>query len=147
MKSLEIISNEITALEAERDFGDITPEGFEQLAVLNLCYDLLSRTKTAQAITVPTPPEMMEPGFESDTVQVYGITSSQLANFSFAIATRQGQINMKGLFIEITSIKNQNDLAESSGTRQATISDYKRGKKTITVQTYQNIINAAIKQP
>ena len=141
MKSLSTISDEITLLEAERDFGDITPEGLELLAVLNLCYDLLSRTRTAQAIQVPQPEEMKEPGFEEDFINQYGIGSSAMADFAFAVATKQGNVNLRDLLQQIKYGKTNKEIAESLSIRPATISDYTTGKSGLNSDIYERIIN------
>lgn len=144
MKSLETISNEITVLEAERDFGDITPEGLETLAVLNLCYDLLTRTRAAQAIKVPTPPEMLEPGFDDEETNVYGVSSSQLADFAFALATGQGAVNLRVLLQQTIPARKQQAVAKRVGIRSATIGDYLQGKKSMTCDNYEKTINAIL---
>ena len=146
MKSLKTISDEITTLEAERDFGDITQEGLEQLAVLNLCYDLLSRTAAAQKIKVPTPPEMIEPAFDDDKTPVYGVSSSQLADFAFAVATKTGKVDLRKLLNEIKFRHTNKEVAKAVGIRAATISDYLTGKKSLTCNNFENIINFTIKQ-
>ncbi|MDD4145360.1 MAG: helix-turn-helix transcriptional regulator [Prolixibacteraceae bacterium] len=141
MKLLKTISDKITVLEAERDFGDITPDGEELLAVLNLCYDLLCRTQIAQKMVVPQPDEMKEPGFEDDFIQQYGVCSNQLADFAFSIATRQGKINMRNLLYQIMFDFKQKDIAKNIGIRPNTISDYMNGHKSMTVKNYEKIIN------
>ena len=141
MKSLETISNEISVLEAERDFGDITPEGLEKLAVLNLCYDLLTRTSAAQAINVKQPDEMKEPGFEDEFVNKYGVSSNQLADFAFAMITKQGNINLKALLQDAISGFKQKDIAARAGMRAATISDYLNNRKSMTCNNYEKILN------
>lgn len=146
MKSLEIISNEITILEAERDFGDITPEGLELLAALNLCYDLLSRTTEAQKLKVPTPPEMIEPGFDDDETPIYGVSSSQLADFAFTVATKTGTVDLRKLLREIISPFKQKHIAASVGIRANTISDYLTGKKSLTTDNYEKVINSTLKK-
>lgn len=147
MKSLKTISNEITILEAERDFGDITPEELEQLAILNLCYDLLSRTITAQKIKVPTPHEMKEPGFENEETQVYGISSSALADFAFAIATKQGSVDLRELLREIKFGHTNKEIAKYIGVRAATISEYMNRKSPFNADSYEKIINSILKKP
>lgn len=145
MKSLETISDEITVLEAERDFGDITPEGLEQLAVLNLCYDLLSRTQTAQSIQVPQPDEMKEPGFEDDLIPQYGVSGNALADFAFAVATRQGTVDLRELLQQIKFGKTDKEIAKSLSIRPATLSDYKKGKSGLNSDIYERIVNYCIK--
>jgi hypothetical protein len=145
MKSLETISNEITVLEAERDFGDITPEGLELLSVLNLCYDLLSRTKAAQAIRVKQPDEMKEPSFDDEETNVYGVSSSQLADFAFAIATKQGSVDLRKLLAETMSSHVRSELAKKVGIRPSTISEYMNHKSPFNCDSYQAIINQIIK--
>jgi len=141
MKSLETIANEITLLESERDFGDITPEGMELLAVLNLCYDLLTRTKKAQGILINQPEEMKEEGFEDDLIQAYGVPSSALANFSFAIATKSGHVDLRKLLKEVKFSHTDKSIAESVGIRRATISEYMNHKSSFNADTYEKIIN------
>lgn len=144
MKSLETISDEITVLEAERDFGDITPEGLEQLAVLNLCYDLLSRTQTAQSIQVPQSEEMKEPGFEGERVNKYGISGNALADFAFAVCTHQGPVDLRALFQQIRYAKTNKEIAAALNIRPATISDYTTGKSGLNSDIYERIINYCI---
>lgn len=144
MKSLETISDEITVLEAERDFGDISPEGLEQLAVLNLCYDLLSRTSAAQQIRVPTPEELKEPGFDDDEINVYGVSSSQLADFAFSIATKQGSVDLKKLLREITWGSKHFEIAEKIKIRRQTIGDYLNSKHSISADNYEKVVNACL---
>jgi len=146
MKVLQTISNEITVLEAERDFGDITSEGEELLDVLNLCYDLLTRTQTARKITVTTPEEMKEPGFDDDFMPQYGIPSNQLADFAFNISTRQGKVNMRDLLYQIMYGFTQKEIAKGIGIRPNTISDYMNGHKNITAGNYEKIINYTLKK-
>ncbi|MBL7971281.1 MAG: helix-turn-helix transcriptional regulator [Prolixibacteraceae bacterium] len=145
MKSLAVISDEITVLEAERDFGDITPEGLEQLAVLNLCYDLLSRTQTAQSIPVPQSEEMKEPGFEDERVNKYGISGNALADFAFAVATKQGAVDLRELLQQIKYRKTNKEIAEALSIRPATLSDYKKGKSGLNSDIYEQIVNYCIK--
>jgi hypothetical protein len=150
MKSLETISAEITILESERDFGDISPEGLETLAVLNFCYDLLSRTRTVQSILVPTPEEMKEPGFEDDQVNKYGVSSNALADFAFAICTHQGKVDLRALFHQIRYPKTNKEIAKKvegkskKGIRPATISDYTTGKSGLNCDIYERIVNYCI---
>lgn len=146
MKSLEIISEEISTLEGERDFGDIIPEGEELLAVLNLCYDLLSRTKCAQQELVLQPEEMKEPGFEDEFISKYGISTSQLANFAFSVTTKQGKIDLRGLLSEIMYNKTAKEIAENIGIRNATLSDYRKRKSGFTVDSYEAAINYCIQK-
>lgn len=145
MKSLETISDEITILESERDFGNITPEEEELLSVLNLCYDFLSRTKTAQSIVVPQPEEMKEPGFEDDFTAKYGVGSNALADFAFAIASRTGQVDMRALLGKIMWGHTKREIAAAIGIRSLTISDYMNQKSSIGVDTFEKIVNYTIK--
>lgn len=146
MKSLETISEEIAKLESERDFGDITPEGIEQLAVLNLCYDLLSRTQTAQAMQVPQPEEMKEPGFDDEFISVYGVSSNPLADFAFSLSAKIGTIDMKQLLKQAMVGHTQKQCASAVGIRANTISDYLNDRKCITVCNYEKILNYAAKK-
>lgn len=145
MKSLETISDEITVLEAERDFGDITPEGLEQLAILNLCYDLLSRTQIAQSIQVPQSEEMKEPGFEDDHINKYGVSTNAIADFAFAVATKQGAVDLRELLQQIKFGKTDKEIAKSLSIRPATLSDYKKGKSGLNSDIYERIVNYCIK--
>lgn len=144
MKSLETISDEITIFEAERDFGDITPEGLEQLAVLNLCYDLLCRTKIAQSETIHQPEKIKEPGLEDDFIPKYGVASSQLADFSFAVVTKQGSVDLRSLLREIMFRHTAKHVAEKIGVRGPTISDYFREKTGLNTDTWERIVNYCI---
>lgn len=146
MLILDTISDEISKLQAESDFGDISPENMELLAVLNLCYDLLSRTRVAQSETVETPEEMKEPGFEDDTMLKYGTSSSQLADFAFTVCTKNGTVDIRKLLFEIMFGHTQTDIAEKIGIRYQTISDYKTGKRAMTTSNYQSIINEVCKK-
>lgn len=79
--AIDAISQQITALEARRDYNnDFTSDETELLSALNFCYDLLSRTEIISSITVPTPEEMKEPGMDDDMIQRFGIVSNQLAD-------------------------------------------------------------------
>lgn len=144
MKSLSTISDEITILEAERDFGDITPEGLEQLAVLNLCYDLLCRTRSAQSILVPQPEEMKEPGFDEGFIRQYGVCGNALADFAFAVCTRQGEVDLRALFQQIRYAKTNKEIAAALNIRPATISDYTTGKSGLNSDIYERIVNHCI---
>lgn len=139
---LDSISDEISKLQAESDFGDISPENMELLAVLNLCYDLLSRTRVVQSETVETPEEMKEPGFEDETMLKYGTSSSQLADFAFTVCTKNGTVDLRKLLFEIMFGHTQTDIAEKVGIRYQTISEFKNGKRVMSTLNYQNIINA-----
>lgn len=143
---LDTISDEISKLQTESDFGDISPENTELLAVLNLCYDLLSRTQVAQSETVETPEEMKEPGFEDETMLKYGTSSSQLADFAFTVCTKNGTIDLRKLLFEIMFGHTQTEIAEKIGIRYQTISDYKTGKMAMTTSNYQSIINEVCKK-
>lgn len=144
MKSLKKISKQIIALEAQRDFGDITSEELELLAVLNLCYDLLSRTQIAQAIKVATPEEMKEPDFTDDETQAYGVSSSQLADFAFTIATKQGRVSLRELFREIKGSTSNKKIEEMADIRASTISDYMTSKSSLTTDNFEKVINCLI---
>lgn len=148
MKSLEIISDEITVLEAERNFGDITPEGEELLAVLNLCYDLLSRTSIARSILVPQPEEMKEPDFDSESefVHQFGISSNELAEFAFSVSTRSGYVNLRALLQQIKFGRTDKEIAEALSIRPATLSDYKKGKSGLNSDIYERIVNYCINE-
>ncbi len=145
MKSIQGISDEITALEAERDYGDITKQDAELLEVLNLCYDLLCRTEKAQSFQVETPEQMQEPGEESDFFPQYGIYSNQLADFAFAIATKSGSVNLRALLYQIMCGYVRKDLAEKAGFSAQTISVYMNNKKSMTTDNYERLINVILK--
>lgn len=148
MKSLEAISNEITALETERDFRDITPEETEQLAILNFCYELLARTAIAQADKALQPEEMKEPGFDDEYINRYGITSDELADFTFSLATLSGKINLVALFNQILERARfapkrvtATEIAEQTGISTNTISTFRNSKGNITADNFEAIIN------
>jgi len=151
MKSLETISNEIAILEAERDFGDITEEGLEMLAVLNFCYDLLTRTQIAQSIQVPQPEEMKEPGFEDETINKYGTTTSELANFTFSLVTSKGEISLRKLFSEILNHAKfapkkivATDITAGTGVSGNSISIFRNEKGAMRTDIYEKIVNFII---
>ena len=144
MKSLETISTEITALEAERDFGDISPEGLEQLAVLNLCYDLLARTRAALSETVAQPDEMKEPGFEDDFIPKYGISWSAIADFAFAVTTKQGSVDMRKVLFDIMRPRTAKSIAENINIRPATLSEYFNKKSGFKADTWEQVANFCI---
>lgn len=145
MKSLETISNEITILEVERDFGDITPEDLEMLSILNLCYDLLTRTTVVKKIIIETDEQMQDAGFDK-LEQKYGVPSNQLADFAFSIATKTGNINLRKLLYQITSQLQQQEIATKAGLRRQTIGDYLNQKTNIMVSNYESTINACLKK-
>jgi predicted XRE-type DNA-binding protein len=147
MEALESILNEIARLEAERDFGNIAPEQSELLTILNFCYDLISRTKLARAEQVKQPEEMMEPGFDDEYVDKYGLAANYLADFAFALVARKGEVSIRELTKYLLSVAKiekqltQVKFAESIGIRQATISEYITGKQSMTADNIDKIIN------
>ena len=144
MKTLNKICEQITVLETLRDGDLLDQEGIELLAVLNLCYDLLSRTRVARKETVRVTEEMKEEGFEQDMVLRYGITANELADFAFSISTQQGTVDLRKLLQQIRSYKTQAEIASALNIRQATISEYLTGKRSMFTDTYENIINHCI---
>lgn len=142
MKAIQIISNEISRLEAVRDFCNITEQDSELLIILNFCYDLLTRTKIVQEQTVIQPEEMKEPGFTDEFVQQFPSTSNPLADFVFCIETKQGEIDMRKLLRYALFPAPQYKIARQAGIRPNTISDYLNGHKSLSCDNYQKIIKA-----
>jgi hypothetical protein len=135
MKYLHKISNEITALEANR--GNFTPEDAELLNVLNLCYDILSRTKKAQSMRIDDEEDVTFPPFF-----VFPIRSSQLADFAFALAAKQGRVDLKKLMKELKNFTYK-ELSEA-GIRAATLNNYLKGKTVIGAEKYEEVLNFII---
>jgi len=146
MKSIEAISDEITVLEGDRDFGDITDEGMEMLAVLNLCYDLLTRTKAVQGIEVVQMEEMKEPGFDEEFAQVYGVSSNVLADFAFSIITKTGKVDLRSLLYQIKYNHTDTAISKAIGIRRATISDYMNSKSQFSADKYEQIVNYTLNE-
>ncbi len=149
MEPIKAISDKITVLEAERDFGDITPEGEEMLEVLNFCYDLLTRTQEIEKLQVETPPEMLD-ATDSDSpfMPQYGQMADDFTDFVFSVITRKGKISLRKVLRRIMAHANltQEKAANAASIRRATISDYINEKSSLTTDNYEKIINAAINE-
>lgn len=140
MNILKILAHVITTLEADRDYTD-QPFSAEQerfLAVLNLCYDLLTRTETAQNSNVAD---------DGDIIH-YAINANTLADFAFSITTQQGEVDMRELLSVIIRRSNdtQKEIAAGAGIRPNTIGDYLNGKKGLTIRSYEKILNYILKK-
>ena len=144
MKSIDIICNEITVLEAERDFGDITPERQEYLAVLELCYNLLTRTDVVNSVMVEQSEEMKEPGWEDDFIPKYGVSFSAIADFAFFAVTKKRKLDLRKMLFEIMRPHTAFSIAKEVGIRRQTIGDYFNGHKSMTCDNYERIINHVI---
>lgn len=148
MKSLDAINNEITVLEAERDYGNFTSKDAQYLDILNFCYELLARTEKAQEEFFLQPEEMKEPGFESEYISHYGITSDELADFTFAFVTLSGKISLVSLFNQILERVRLSpkkitaaEISEKTGISTNTISTFRNGKGNMTAGNFETIIN------
>ena len=141
---IELISNQITVLEAirDRDEANYTDKDAEMLGVLNLCYDLLTRTEEISSIVVKQPEEMKEPGHEEEYIRQYGITSNAFADFCFNVATKTGKVDMRELLRWfIPSYRKTSILTDI---REATISDYLTYKRAMLADNYEKIINSTL---
>ena len=139
MKSIKAISKEIEILEGLRDFGDITTEQSEYLAVLNCCYELIARTAIIEAETVKSTPDMLEPGDpEIWPAYMHGVDDTVEA-FVFNLITGKG-FDLRRL-VKYLVFGRQQKIADEAGIRRATLSDYLTGKKQMTAQNIEKVVN------
>ena len=146
LKSLETISDVLTTAGAASEYEDFSAEEQEFYHILMLCYDLLSRTQIAQSITVEQPEELKEPGFDDDTVLKYGIISSSLADFAFALAAFKGEINLRKLFDETLNLAKFKGIitkmiTDKTGVSSNSISVYRNGKGGLTADNFEKVLN------
>jgi len=150
MKSLKKISDEIIALEALRDYTEVglSPTETETLAILNFCYDLLTRTNQAQSLRVKQPEEIKQPGFDDEYILKYGIASNPLADIVFAIETKQGEISFRKLLDKMIrrSLESPRQIALQSGVSVSSLSEYLNGKYGINIRSYEKIVNYLIRE-
>lgn len=149
MKSIQSICEQITVLEAIRDNSpeDFSNNDFELLNVLNLCYDLLTRTKKVSEITVELSDidrDLLEEN--SNITQKYPQATSQLADFAFSIATKTGTVDLRKLFGEVIWGNKKQEIAKKANVRRQTIGDYLNNKTNINSDNYQNVVNACLKK-
>lgn len=95
--ALEAVNQAIVLLEAQRDFGDIDTNGFESLAVLNACYELIARTEIIKAKTVMPTEEMLDFDEVPGPYPAYMHSAGAIDDLMFAIATGHGEIDLKAV--------------------------------------------------
>ena len=149
--AIEAVSKAVEVLENYRDDEQITPEGAEALKVLKLCYGLLARTEIVIHETVIPSPEMLDIDEDDSPISRFGIPSSQLADFVFAITAEKGEINLRSLLKEILFYAKfgkitQKVVAKGIGIRENTISDFLHNKKSLTSDNYEKVINFVIRE-
>lgn len=139
---IKAISDGITVLEAVRDHDgkNYTENDAENLAVLNFCYDLLTRTEDVSNMVVKTPEEMKEPGHENEYTQQYGQVSDAFVDFVFAIATGKGKVNLRKVLRHF--VPSYRSVSSKTGIRTATISDYLTHKSSMTCDFFEKILNS-----
>jgi len=148
IEAMTAVSSAIEQLEAQRDFGDITPEGLESLQVLNACYELIARTFIIEAQTAIPTPDMLEAGEDDSPWPAYmHSTDNTIDDFVFCIVTGKGKISLRLLLSNLISRAKfsprkltQAKIAEAVGIRPATISNY-LNNQNMTADNLENIIN------
>lgn len=143
---LDQIEQEMLVLDYEKESYEITTRQENRLAILNLCFDLLSRTS-------PLLSNINEYSKITDIDKASSYTDyNPLADFVYAIATRQSLVSLRDLMSYVlTDVRwgpenlTQQKIAQNAGIRQATISDYITGKVSMTVDNYEKVINATKK--
>lgn len=134
MKTLEEISNQLTTLDAiELHGGELTSREKEVQAVLNICYDLLSRTQEAR-----------ETG-------KYGITASVITDMLFSALTgdNDNPVNLRIFTVALmaSTRKKPAEISRETGIRKATISDFVNDKRAMRADILEKIIRYCLNQP
>ena len=121
--TIKIVSDEIVELEKSRehDGASFSESDSEKLAVLKLCYGLLTRIKDGVTI-IPNLPD------------------DAFTDFIFALATGKGKINMRDFLRKVTP--SYRKISRMTGIREATMSDYFTGKTSMTCDLYETILNS-----
>lgn len=145
IKALEALSDTVTNAGMAMVYQEFTPEENEFYEVLMLCYDLLSRTAISQSIITKQDELMKDSDDDADYVRKFGIASSELADFTFALSTKKGQVSLRKLLRQITFNKTQKEIAEMADTYQSNISKYFSEKSEIQTDTWEKIVNAVLK--
>lgn len=147
MTPIESISEAITALEAQRDYGEINAQQDETLAVLNMCYDLLTRTNEISSIRVKQFDEMKDFDNDHEYINKYGISSSALADFVFALITRTGSVSLRKVLAQLVwgeiTLK---EIEAKTGVYRSNLSKYLNEKGEIQTDTWERITNAFLVQ-
>jgi len=133
MKTLEVISKELTTLDAiELHGGELTHKEKEVQAVLNLCYDLLSRTQEARQ------------------TGRYGITASVITDMLFSALTgdNDNPVNIRIFIVALIARtrKRAAEISRETGVRKATISDFVNDKRAIRTDSLEKIIRYCLNQ-
>lgn len=151
ISALEAVSDVLTTAGVVSEYEEFSCDEQEFYDILMLCYDLLSRTQIAQAITVKQPVEFQEPGFDDEIVLKYGITSCSLADFAFALAKLDGEINIRNLFNETLNRAKfkgitTTQITKNTGVSSNSISVYHNGKGGITADNLEKVLNCCMKK-
>lgn len=146
MKSIQAISDEITVLEAVRDYtpDDFTSENNESLNVLYMCYELLARTSVIEKLGVKTPDEMKDCDVTGDRMPKWMHSNDVFENFVFSLTTSQGEVSLRDLLYKFMTT--QKDAAEIIDKRVATVNDYLKKRSSFNCDSYEAILNAYIKK-
>lgn len=142
-KIMETISEALNAW-GYREQQETTPEECNFYSVLDVCYDLLTRTQLISSIQVPMPEEMHDEG-DPDMVNTYGITASPELDILHSAITGDGKFPVDLKTILDNAMRRarvtQTQLAESLGIRQATISDFLNNKHGMSSETLEAALN------
>lgn len=123
---------------------ETTTEERNFYAVLDVCYDLLTRTQFISSIQVPMPEEMRDEG-DHDMVNTYGIAASPELDMLHTAITGDGKFPVDLKTILDNAMRRaritQTELAERIGVRQATISDFLNRKHGMSSETLEAALN------
>lgn len=146
MKSIQAISDEITVLEAVRDYApyDFTSENNETLKVLYFCYELLARTSVIEKLKVETHTEMKDCDITNDSMPKFMHLNDYFEDFVFSLVTKQGEVSLRDLLRRF--ISSQKEAAKIIDKRAATISDYLTNKSSFNCDSFEILLNAYIEK-
>jgi hypothetical protein len=139
------ISEALTGFGIHMEYNETSAEENEFYDVLMLCYELLIRTQLVSAVEVLVPAEYIEPGDDlkpGDMIPAYNITLDALADFSFAMTTKKGKVDLRALLKQrIYQQGNMVMVKDVTGFHKSNLSDYFKGKREMQSGTWEMIVN------